>query len=74
MNAQQLANDLKATVGHPTRGKVVSIHLFGILRADELRKAGVDEVVRLAGIERTYGTEIRKGMALSDWVEIRKGL
>jgi hypothetical protein len=74
VTAQQLADDLVAMIGHPGRGKVVSIHLFGITRARELRGVSLEEVVRIAGIEKSYGVKIRKGMALAEWVDVKVGL
>ncbi len=47
------------------------IHLFGINHSLEIRKYGVAEVIREAGIFSTYGTELGKGMKLAKYVTLR---
>lgn len=70
MNASDLAKILKANYNSPPSGKkTVEIHLFGIRHANALKVISIDEVVALAGISKNYATEIRKGIALADFVK-----
>ena len=50
--------------------RVAAIHLFGIEYADKIGSAATHVAVA-AGIEQSYGTEIRKGMKLSKFVTLR---
>ncbi|PTW47797.1 HTH-like domain-containing protein [Rhodovulum kholense] len=50
---------------------VLSIHLFGIRYAEELKGHSLPEILALADLPKSYGTEIRKGMRLAEYVEIR---
>ena len=50
--------------------RVTTIHLFGIVYAKDIGSAAAHVAVA-AGIEPSYGTEIRKGMKLSKFVTIR---
>ena len=52
--------------------KVVNIHLFGIEYGSEIENLPIQELVSRAGIPQSYKTEIRKGVSLSKYVEIRK--
>ena len=45
------------------------IHLFGIKHGEELREAGVSEVIRESGIHSTYTTELGKGIKLARYVK-----
>jgi hypothetical protein len=66
MRLHDLAMALREAVDHaPRREKVVTIHLFGIDHADELRGVSLHELVDAAGIQKSYATEINKGVNLS---------
>jgi len=43
----------------------------GIRRARDLDGVDLKALASAAGIPTTYATEIRKGMRLADWVEIK---
>ena len=51
---------------------VVAIHLFGIEFADMLAGQNLQELCRLAGIPKSYGTELRKGHNLSPFVTLKR--
>jgi 5-methylcytosine-specific restriction protein B len=71
MTEKEAAALLKALYHDPSFGKVVGIHLFGIRHAAELRGLDLREVTALASLPESYGTEIRKGMALAPFVRER---
>jgi hypothetical protein len=51
--------------------KVVTIHLFGIDHADQLDGLNLQEFAERAGIGKSFGTELRKGVRLAQFV-VRK--
>jgi len=56
---------------HAPKGeRALSVHLFGIKYADQIRSLPSHELADLAGIPRSYGTEIRKGINLAKYVEV----
>lgn len=54
----------------PDKEKVLSIHLFGILYANELDGIPIKEVVLRAELPVSYQTEVRKGMRLAKYVNV----
>ena len=54
------------------REAVTMIHLFGIEYADVLDGHSINDLAELGTGHRSYGTEIRKGMRLSRYVEPKK--
>jgi 5-methylcytosine-specific restriction protein B len=57
--------------GAATGEKAVSIHLFGIKYANEIRDMSAKEIVIGADLPKSYKTEIRKGINLAKYVEIK---
>ena len=55
----------------PSRDKAVNIHLFGIMYSAELDSLPISEVVRSAGLPDSYGTEVRKGRKLAEYVTLK---
>ena len=55
----------------PEKGKATSVHLFGIRYADEIDGMPLGEVAEGAGIPKSYGTEIRKGINLARYVDLK---
>ena len=55
----------------PQGEKVTYIFLFGIIYADDLAALSVSEVVREAGVRPTYYTEIRNGIKLAKYVQMK---
>lgn len=68
MTIDEAARRLREMYNDPATGRVVSVHLFGIRYADELPGMNLKEVAERAGIPKSYGTEIGKGMTLADYV------
>jgi len=56
----------------PAKEKALSIHLFAIRYADQIRHMSPRELVILAELPESYSTEIRKGINLAKYVEPRK--
>ena len=55
----------------PHGEKVTCIFLFGIIYADDLAALSVRDVVREAGVRPTYYTEIRRGIKLAEYVQMK---
>ena len=73
MTNEQLATDLRIACERAGEGeRVVTIHLFGIERAEDLKGRSLTEIATLAGIPATYGTELSKGVKLSSYVQLKK--
>ena len=70
-NLAQILADMYANAPHGRR--VTNIHLFGIDYNEEIRQAGVYDVVVAAGIPETYVTEVNKGINLAAHVIPRRG-
>ena len=51
--------------------KVVTIHLFGIEFAAELQGHSLSDICLGADVPTSYGTELRKGMLLAEFVSIK---
>lgn len=72
MTADELARQLRDDYGRAPKGdKVVAIHLFGIRNAAALEGHSAQDIAERAGIGRSFGTEIRKGMRLADYVRLK---
>ncbi|MET3972309.1 MULTISPECIES: HTH-like domain-containing protein [Bradyrhizobium] len=72
MIVQELADQLRQDYDTAEEGKkVIAIHLFGIRWASQLEGISCKEVAIRAGIHESYGTEIRKGVNLAEYVSIR---
>ena len=56
----------------PDKEKALSIHLFGIKYADQIRDISAKDIVVGAGLPESYKTEIRKGINLAKYVEVRQ--
>jgi DNA-binding MurR/RpiR family transcriptional regulator len=70
---EQLARNLReAYAKAQDREKVIAIHLFGIEHADEISNVSIKELAKRAGIHESYATEIRKGMNLAKFVELKR--
>jgi len=51
--------------------QVTQIHLFGIKYAEQIKYMSLSELTILADIRESYKTEIRKGMNLARYVEVK---
>lgn len=54
------------------REKAAMVHLFGILYAGEIRRAGVWRVVEKSKIKKSYKVEVNKGINLAHFVTVKK--
>ena len=70
--ATQLSNTLKERYDRAAEGDaVLVIHLFGIEFATELEGVNLQELAETATGHRSYGTEIRKGVRISEYVTLK---
>jgi len=58
-------------LGAACNEKVTQIHLFGIKYAEQIKYMSLSELTILADIRESYKTEIRKGMNLARYVEVK---
>lgn len=54
-----------------SKEKALSIHLFGVTYADEIRDIPSQPLAIQAGLPKSYGTEIRKGINLAKYVHVK---
>ncbi|MCR5294629.1 MAG: hypothetical protein K6E30_05575 [Lachnospiraceae bacterium] len=77
MQAEKLAERLKKIYWSANRtDTVVSIILFGIANAEQIKESGLAplDLTRKAGIPDGYAAELRKGMRVSRYVELKKSV
>jgi hypothetical protein len=68
-----LADELKQAISKAAPGnRVVTIHLFGIEHAKRLDGINLKAFAERAGISDAYGTELRKGVRLAQFVDIKR--
>jgi hypothetical protein len=68
-----IINALKRAIDAAAKGdKVVTIHLFGIQHAERLDGMNLHDIAERAGIGKSFGTELRKGVRLAEHVYLRK--
>jgi hypothetical protein len=60
----------QACAAAPKGEKVVTIHLFGIRNAERLKGTNLQELAERAGIGASFGTELRKGVRLAEFVRL----
>ena len=71
MGLQELADRLREMYATAPEGeKVVHIHLFGIIYAEEISRFSPNAIAKLVGLD-SYGTEVSKGRALAKYVELK---
>lgn len=71
MTEMKLAEILKDMYENAPRGEQVAhIHLFGIKYADEINTNNLKsiDIIRRSGINKSYATELSKGIKLSKYV------
>jgi hypothetical protein len=69
---EDLVIELRDAVARAATGdKVVAIHLFGIRHAARLDGKNLQELAERAGIGRSFGTELRKGVRLAEHVRLK---
>lgn len=68
----ELAHKLRRAYTEAPEGeKVTMIHLFGIRHAQELQRHSIRELAHAAGLNKSYITEIGKGIRLARYVDVR---
>ena len=75
MEIEKLSEILKDKYENaPKQEQVVNIHLFGIEYAEIIKKKNfkVSEIVKLAGMKKSYNVELSKGIKLSKFVTIKR--
>ena len=75
MTKQELSTKLNRMVTNAPKGKITTqYHLFGIMYSEQINEASftADDIAEDAGLSRKYGIEIRKGMRLSEYVELKR--
>ena len=65
------AADILKSMYESAHGKALSVHLFGIKYADEIRGLPLKELARYAGLPESYHTEIRKGINIAPHVILK---
>lgn len=76
MTTSNLGKKLKGMYNSPDENKVNMILLFGVLYASDIKKiaAGsninsvVNEIINYSGLPKSYATEIKKAILLSNYV------
>jgi hypothetical protein len=68
MTIDEAAQYLKEMYCDASRGKVLSVHLFGIRFASELDGMPLKEIVARAGLPESYDIEVRAGINLAKYV------
>ena len=72
MTTEELVRALRdAVLGAEEGNKVVAIHLFGIRYAAALDGRNLTELAAGAGLEKSWVTEIRKGVRLAEYVTLK---
>ena len=72
MNIDEAAKILRRAYCQAPKGKkTTGLHLFGIKYADELSEVDLNQLIKKAGIRDSYYTEIRKGIRLSEYVNLK---
>ena len=74
MSVQDLGNELCEMYNGADKGSaVVMIHFFGIKFASQIRENGAhaSDIVRVAGMNDSYVTEIQKGIRLAEFVDVK---
>lgn len=74
MTINELGSILREMYGTAKDGDlVVMIHLFGVKYSEQIETCGgtAKDIAKAAGISDTYGTEIRKGVRLAQYVNVK---
>ncbi|ANE39614.1 hypothetical protein O1N65_002358 [Listeria monocytogenes] len=73
MSEKELGQILKEMYERKGAKKSTMIHLFGIIYAKEIRRAGITPraICKEADMPESYQVEINKGIALAQYVELK---
>tara|TARA_R110002072_G_scaffold86748_3_gene195690 strand:- start:178 stop:399 length:222 start_codon:yes stop_codon:yes gene_type:complete len=73
LTEEQLISKLKSAYHQAAQRQVaLSIHLFGIDFAKQLKGHRIEDICIGADVPKSYGTEIRKGIRLAEFVERKR--
>lgn len=75
MEINELSKIFEEMISNAKKGNLyVQYHLFGIKYVSEILNSNftIEEIVENAGIKKSLASEIRKGMKLSEFVELKK--
>ena len=74
MTIEEAAVRLRASYTSASSGdKAVTVHLFGIRHAMALSGLPLKELAARAGLSESYATELRKGVRLAEFVDLKAG-
>lgn len=72
MQTSELAAVFKGLYHEAAKGNtVVTIHLFGIKYANQLKGHNLKDICTLADVPTSFATEIRKGMRLAEHIILK---
>ncbi len=72
MTPDRASNILKKMIDAAANGeRATTVHLFGITHSTELDGMQLQEIAEGAGLTKSWGTEIRKGINLSQYVIVK---
>lgn len=75
MTVEEAAVRLRASYASACSGdKAVTVHLFGIRYARALSGLPLKELAARAGLPESYATELRKGVRLAEFVDLKAGV
>jgi hypothetical protein len=73
MTSNKLIEELRAAAnGAPAGGKITVLNLFGIEHASQLEAENLGELAERAGIGRSFSAELRRGMKLAAFVQLKR--
>ena len=68
----RLAEELRAACNGAAGGdKIVTLALFAIQNVDRLKGENLHDLAEEAGVGRASGAELRRGMRLADYVQLK---
>jgi len=72
MELSELAGILRDSYNNAVGNKVAMIHIFGIKYHKEIKEHGAKAVVKKSAISSKYYADVRKGMNLSGFVDLKE--
>jgi len=73
MISTEMVEELRAAANGAASGqKIVTLNLFGIEHANRLEAENLAELAERAGIGRSFSTELRRGMKLAEFVQVKR--
>ena len=73
MPLAKLIEELRSTLNGTANGEpVVTLNLFGIQYAAELKAENLGSLAEQAGLARSFCAGLRRGMRLSEYVQLKR--